>query len=166
LMAQELAPDAHQRHGAVELEVAPGDPEQAKTFLNAVKGDRLEAAYVVALAPGPPPGRAGALYGTSGAREDLGAQPLRARDRVLVALRRLQLMPHLPLLGACPESSERRLQSTLRRTVELQLDASGGGFHNGRTTDLGAFTTDEQQIGPTVLDSGPGGVSPKSPMRG
>jgi integrase len=55
-------------------EVRPLDPEQARIFLSAIKGDRLEALYLVALACGL---RQGQILGLTWGDLDLAAGTIR-----------------------------------------------------------------------------------------
>ena len=65
--------------------------------------------------------------GTTGAGQDLErSSAVAGRHRVLAALPRHPLTPHLPLLSACPWSSERRLQSTTATDRRVATGASCG----------------------------------------
>ncbi len=101
-------------------------PDQAKTFLNAVKGDRLEAAYIVALALGL---RRGELLGISWGDLELdGPMPL-------VRIRR-QLLRHqgqgVPLSELKTAGSKRTLYlsrpvvEALRRTGPVRRQSARG----------------------------------------
>jgi integrase len=130
-------------------------PEQAKTFLQAVKGDRLEAAYVIALALGL---RRGELLGIAWSDLEL------ARPMPLIRIRR-QLLRHSGqgvLLADLKTAGSRRtlhlsqpIVDQLRNHRERQLDETNA-CRIWRNSDNLVFTStigtplDPEAFGRTV----------------
>ncbi len=118
-------------------EVTPLDAEQASKFLNAARGEKLEALYVLSLAVGL---RIGEALGLKWSDIDLDGKTLRV-NRQLQRMRRIEDVPG-KLVFSEPKNASRRsvdlpdkaveaLRSHRKGQMEAQLKAGAGWQDNG-----------------------------------
>jgi integrase len=119
-VAELVTPPRRARHDFVTL-----TPEQARRFLNAVKGDRLEALYILGLTTGM---REGELFGLRWADVDLAAGALHLVRRLKTRSSRRQVL----LVRVAVEALRRHLanQREERRQLGLPWDEQGLVFPN------------------------------------
>lgn len=122
---------------APRAEITPLSPEQARCFLDAVKGDRLEALYSVGLALGL---RQGEILGLCWSDVDLDAGTVRVAHALQRVRGRLELVEPKSLSSRrtipLPATVARALRAHRSRQLEERL-AAGARWHD---SDL-VFTT-------------------------